>query len=713
MRTFARRAPVTGLGSAGARARRNVQAERSADPLLADREVATAHPPLWAKIPRQIPVFPPSANPGQRGHRATVAVSDTEDASEREAERIEGEGSPGARPTATAAPGASHARVEPESIRPALSSPSQALDAGVRRGFESRFAFNFGSIRIHAGPAAAESADAMDANAYTVGRDIVFAAGQYQPHTRSGRQLLVHELTHVMQQTAGVPMVQRDSKKKKAPAQSKMSEEEAEAWFREMNVDDAFADPGYEQDLGESIEELLGRSLTPEEMHRQLLVRRAQPLGASAYQAADPATEMADMKQKIRNAQAKIRAREKKLEGMKRARAAKADVDAVKAEVSSLEREVRTIQTARQRLSRSVKMATPGKGVPAGTGEITYAGIQVETAEGKRIALQFAQTTSTQHAEEEMIEQIEKTLTKEQMAGARVTVVGDQVVCGERCVPALQKFAERNGIESVDGVVFQRTQITPKNFVGPPELASPRTSLRTMTESKSAGRELVRRDLAIYRKSPTPGGSGAAAVGAEVEHTAGVSAERTLAQGAERQVVKGVERTVARSVERTGIAEARAILRSVLRGFVTALRSITPGMVARFGLKFIEEGIKGFVTAKLVDEIIGESRLEDDLAALDAANHAPHDDTPERMRRYEKDAISLLPMPVAVIIAGALKTISPLNPDFLYEATVQEQQRNWEKFKADYGDSDEAAHLYDESLKQADDFFNYGRGPWD
>jgi hypothetical protein len=62
---------------------------------------------------------------------------------------------------------------------------------------------DFGDVRVHTGGAAAESARAVDAQAYTVNRDIVFGAGQYAPHSEAGRQLIAHELTHVVQQQTG------------------------------------------------------------------------------------------------------------------------------------------------------------------------------------------------------------------------------------------------------------------------------------------------------------------------------------------------------------------------------------------------------------------------------------------------------------------------------------------------------------------------------
>ena len=70
----------------------------------------------------------------------------------------------------------------------------------VRAFFESRFGQDFGSVRLHHDGAAAESAKALDARAYTVGRDVVFGAGEYSPHTHAGRRLLAHELAHVVQQ---------------------------------------------------------------------------------------------------------------------------------------------------------------------------------------------------------------------------------------------------------------------------------------------------------------------------------------------------------------------------------------------------------------------------------------------------------------------------------------------------------------------------------
>ena len=73
------------------------------------------------------------------------------------------------------------------------------LPRSTRRFFESRLGHDFSNVRIHTGPYAAETARSMNARAFTLGQDVVFGAGQYAPETAVGRQLLAHELVHVLQ----------------------------------------------------------------------------------------------------------------------------------------------------------------------------------------------------------------------------------------------------------------------------------------------------------------------------------------------------------------------------------------------------------------------------------------------------------------------------------------------------------------------------------
>jgi len=88
----------------------------------------------------------------------------------------------------------------PASVGHTLSQPGRPLDEDARTFMESRFDEDFSGVRVHDDSAAAQSARDVHAHAYTVGQDIVFAPGQYQPHSDSGRHLLAHELAHTVQQ---------------------------------------------------------------------------------------------------------------------------------------------------------------------------------------------------------------------------------------------------------------------------------------------------------------------------------------------------------------------------------------------------------------------------------------------------------------------------------------------------------------------------------
>jgi hypothetical protein len=92
----------------------------------------------------------------------------------------------------------------PRIVHDALRTPGEPLDAGARAFMEPRFGRDFGDVRVHADTRASDSARAVNAMAYTVGRDVVFAAGRYAPQTAAGRRLLAHELAHVVQQGGSI-----------------------------------------------------------------------------------------------------------------------------------------------------------------------------------------------------------------------------------------------------------------------------------------------------------------------------------------------------------------------------------------------------------------------------------------------------------------------------------------------------------------------------
>lgn len=88
----------------------------------------------------------------------------------------------------------------PPMVHQVLNSSGQPLDEVTRALMEPRFGRDFNDVRVHVGPQAATSAREVSARAYTVGRNIVFDQGQYDPDSRFGQQLLAHELAHVVQQ---------------------------------------------------------------------------------------------------------------------------------------------------------------------------------------------------------------------------------------------------------------------------------------------------------------------------------------------------------------------------------------------------------------------------------------------------------------------------------------------------------------------------------
>ncbi|MEO6039425.1 MAG: DUF4157 domain-containing protein, partial [Saprospiraceae bacterium] len=85
------------------------------------------------------------------------------------------------------------------------SAGGQPMDDTTRQFMESRMGQDFSQVRVHTDARAAESAQAIQARAYTSGQDVVFGAGEYQPGSESGQRLLAHELVHVGQQGGNKP----------------------------------------------------------------------------------------------------------------------------------------------------------------------------------------------------------------------------------------------------------------------------------------------------------------------------------------------------------------------------------------------------------------------------------------------------------------------------------------------------------------------------
>ena len=85
-----------------------------------------------------------------------------------------------------------------------LKGGGQPLPTSTRAFFEPRFGQDFSNVRVHTDSSAAQTAKEVQAKAFTVGNDVVFGSGQYSPGNETGKRLLAHELTHVVQQKSSL-----------------------------------------------------------------------------------------------------------------------------------------------------------------------------------------------------------------------------------------------------------------------------------------------------------------------------------------------------------------------------------------------------------------------------------------------------------------------------------------------------------------------------
>jgi hypothetical protein len=98
----------------------------------------------------------------------------------------------------------------PAHVRDTLSDGGQPLDDRTQNFFGPRLGYDLSNVRVHTGSKAGQSAQALNANAYTLGNDIVFGNGKYQPNSDSGKRLIAHELAHVAQANAS-STIRRDT----------------------------------------------------------------------------------------------------------------------------------------------------------------------------------------------------------------------------------------------------------------------------------------------------------------------------------------------------------------------------------------------------------------------------------------------------------------------------------------------------------------------
>jgi hypothetical protein len=94
----------------------------------------------------------------------------------------------------------------PASVDRALANPGKPLESSLRQDMEQHFSQDFSQVRVHTDATAEQSAQDVNANAFTVGHNVVFGAGRFAPGTHEGRHLLTHELAHTVQQSRGAPL---------------------------------------------------------------------------------------------------------------------------------------------------------------------------------------------------------------------------------------------------------------------------------------------------------------------------------------------------------------------------------------------------------------------------------------------------------------------------------------------------------------------------
>ncbi|HEY6234742.1 MAG TPA: DUF4157 domain-containing protein [Candidatus Elarobacter sp.] len=84
-----------------------------------------------------------------------------------------------------------------------LRSAGRPLEPSTRAEMETQLGYDFSSVRVHDEQAAARTANLLGAHAFTVGNHVAFGEGGYAPATAAGRRVMLHELTHVVQQAGG------------------------------------------------------------------------------------------------------------------------------------------------------------------------------------------------------------------------------------------------------------------------------------------------------------------------------------------------------------------------------------------------------------------------------------------------------------------------------------------------------------------------------
>ena len=182
-------------------------------PLQAKLEIGKVDDPLEreadATADRIVGMTAPATSPARASAVASSPVQRACSACEEEAQRVQRKCATCEEEVQRQAEGAGVATAAPGIVHDVVRSPGAPLDTRTRAFMEPRFGYDFGDLRVHTDARAAQSAAAIGARAYTVGRHLVFASSSYDPTSAQGRRLIAHELTHSIQQRQGGASVAR------------------------------------------------------------------------------------------------------------------------------------------------------------------------------------------------------------------------------------------------------------------------------------------------------------------------------------------------------------------------------------------------------------------------------------------------------------------------------------------------------------------------
>jgi len=210
-------------------------AKKAAEPTqkTASSPVASKSMPAWASaLGDRSPagLFPQGVD-GAPNLQAKLEISQPDDLFEREADQVAEQVMRMPEPAAQVQRSSGGEMLEsnaPPIVNQTLQDSGRPLDNSTRIFMEDHFGYNFDQVRVHTDIHSAQSAQAVSARAYTVGSNMVFGEGQYAPGTTEGKQLLAHELTHVVQQGTASPF-QQPSKQSNLAISSSNDPAEAQA----------------------------------------------------------------------------------------------------------------------------------------------------------------------------------------------------------------------------------------------------------------------------------------------------------------------------------------------------------------------------------------------------------------------------------------------------------------------------------------------------